>query len=512
MLDLGIPRPQTPTELAAWLLNTLGVRIPDKACCAGHQSPWAAFCDAYFVYHPATLWKASRGFGGKTYLMALLALTEALTLRASVSILGGSGEQAIRAHEYIRTFRADPRIDKRAFMSDSTDTRTKLLWGNRIIALMASMRAVSGPHPQRLRIDECDLVDLPLLDQALGQPMSKDGVQAHVLFSSAHYVPDGTLTELFKRAQHNGWGTFEWCFEESAQPHGWLDPAEIKRQRGLVTAAMWAVQYVGQEPSPEGRAIILEKVERMFMGAEIAGEGDEFHYREFEPPVPGASYSTAADWAGGQRRGTSKTPSAGDFVEIATLRDDCVPLRLVAYQRFRRLPSPAIIARFQHQCGRYPGTAAHDATGGGQYMDGFMQEGVAPEIMVGLRRAAMFTDYIVSVENEEIVAPRIQTLYRQHKFLVNNDLYGSGHPPDGVVAMAIARKHSRAGTQELRLAGTTQLTPPPPAFGAAVAMPPDASLDVTRGVVRESAPSVRVPSTGLRAALDLFGRDAADVE
>ncbi len=438
--SLAIPRPQTPDELEAWLYTTIGLRFPKVRVCPNHSTPWDALCDAYFARSPVVVWKASRAFGGKTNLMAALAFAEAVTLRASVSIVGGSGEQSERVHEYLRDFWKRPRAPIAALSSDPASKRSRMIWGNSVTALTASRTAVSGPHPQRLRVDEVDLVTVPLLDQALGQPMSKDGVEANVLLSSAHYTADGTLTEVLKRAADKGWRVHEWCWRETQAPHGWLAQSEIARQMAVVTAEMWRTQYDLQEPTAEGRAIDPEKVERMFRGLPIAGLGEEFPYAEFEPPVEGASYAHGADWA-----------RTRDFVEIATLRDDVYPLRLVAYQRFRRRPTPYILAQWEYQTQRYPGEMAHDATGGGTYLADFLAEPVEDVVMVGMVRRNLFVDYVVAVEHEAIVAPRPAVLHRQHKFCRNDDLFKvGGHPPDGVVAMSMAYKAS--SRKPLRLA------------------------------------------------------------
>ena len=85
---------QTEAALAAFVKAAFSVTFPDKVVCPGHSTPWRAFCDAYFARHPVIVIKASRGFGGKSFLMATLAATEAITLAADVNILGGSGEQS----------------------------------------------------------------------------------------------------------------------------------------------------------------------------------------------------------------------------------------------------------------------------------------------------------------------------------------------------------------------------------------------------------------------------------
>jgi hypothetical protein len=95
-----LPVIATDEDLDAFLLDFFNVRLPNVRC-AGHSAPWHAFHDAYFARSPVSVWKASRGFGGKSFTLALLGLTEALTLRADVNILGGSaGKPTIRAPKF----------------------------------------------------------------------------------------------------------------------------------------------------------------------------------------------------------------------------------------------------------------------------------------------------------------------------------------------------------------------------------------------------------------------------
>ncbi len=69
----------------------LGVRIPAKPCCEHHTTPWRAFADAYFARSPVAVWKGSRGLAGKTYLLGALAMMEAVTLGAEITVLGAPG-------------------------------------------------------------------------------------------------------------------------------------------------------------------------------------------------------------------------------------------------------------------------------------------------------------------------------------------------------------------------------------------------------------------------------------
>jgi len=203
----------TENQLRAFVHYAFGVSIPDVQVCPHHTTPWRAFADAYFAKASVSVWKASRGFGGKSYLLALLGLTEAITLKADVNILGGSGEQSENVHTYMRDeFWTHPHAPRHLLASDPAKRATKLVWGNTIKALMASQKSVRGPHPQRLRLDEIDEMDLSIFDAAMGQTMEGDtGIPAQTVASSTHHYADGTMTEVLRRANEKGWPTYEWC-------------------------------------------------------------------------------------------------------------------------------------------------------------------------------------------------------------------------------------------------------------------------------------------------------------
>lgn len=460
--DSSKPVIETPEQLYDYVWGTFGIAIPRVKVCAKHQSPWAAFCAGYFssVEHSVIVIKGSRGLAGKSWLVALLGAVIGTTLRGDVTILGGSGEQALRVQSAMGKFWAAPNAP-RDLVSKQTTTRTAFTAGHEIKALMASQASVRGPHPLALLIDEVDEMDQTLFDAAMGQTMDANGYPGRTIISSTHQYADGTMTAVLKLAAERGWPVFEWCWRETLEPHGWLTQAQVTRKRNELTTEMWRIEVELGEPSIEGRAINTEKVDRMFLLPEIEsppGSGAEFPYTEFELPVDGATYSTGGDWA-----------RTNDYVELLTWRDDVFPLRLVAYQRFRKKAAPYMIAAAEHQAGRYPGTASHDSTSlGGKMMDDFLNpEGLEQVAWQGVdfsgkRRANLFTNYILAIEHEELVAPRVKVLYQQHKFVTNDDLRpgGDGHPPDGFVGGALGYQGSAGAARTMDVLGGRKKPPP----------------------------------------------------
>ncbi len=438
-------------DLDRALLDYFGVRLPSKRCCHGHSTPWAAVHDAFFARSPISVWKASRGFGGKSFTMAALGLVEALFLRADVNILGGSGLQSKRVLEAISKLWNHPTAPRDCLRGEPASQVQRLIWDNSIQALMASQASVRGPHPQRLRLDEIDEMKLSILDSALGQPMSKGWVLSQTVLSSTHQYANGTMATILQRAAAGGWPVHEWCYRECLEPHGWLSMGEVERKRAVITTAMWNTEVELQEPSGEGRAIVTEKVEQAF-GRKAADEADPAGdvVITLEPPVPGARYGTGADWAKKQ-----------NWTVIVTIRKDVRPMRVVAIRRTQREPWPNMARYLDEQAVRYPGTVAHDNTGIGGVVHDLLSIDADPFNMVGQQRADLLSEYIKAIEALDLLWPEkgtdlassqaLTAAYSEHKYASRDDVYkgskdgtGTHHLPDTISAGALAWRACKA--------------------------------------------------------------------
>lgn len=436
--------PQTDDELWELIYTLWGVKIPRTPVCPDHSTPFAALAEAFFGRAPVSVWKASRGLGGKSRTLAYLTLTEAVILGAEVNILGGSGAQSLNVHDAMKQG-WDSALAPTELIKNETRYDTYLHNGAKIKAIMASQRAVRGPHPQRLRLDEIDEMDLSILDSALGQPMASPSVDTQVVMSSTHQYSDKTMTEILLRAGQRGWPIHEWCWKESSNSvDGWLTKTMIERVRSTVTKRMWEVEYDLQEPSFGGRAFDPEMVDAMFAGyvAEGAGNSDnpglatyKHHDIErgeqytFEEPLAHGDYVTGADWA-----------KEKDWTVIATFRTDVTPWRLVAYSRTHRKPYPFMVNLMNMRLDKYGGRAIHDATGLGNVVQDYLDARVKGFIMSGRQRDDMLTEYIAAVERGDIVAPKIESAFSEHKYCSNEDIYSRGkdyHLPDTVCAFAL---------------------------------------------------------------------------
>ena len=241
------------------------------------------------------------------------------------------------------------------------------------------------------------------------------------------------MTEILRRAPEKGWPVFQWCWQETAEPHGWLMNEEVSRKRVEITERMWQTEYDLQEPSTEGRAMSPEKVELVFDPARGRWAGKLNELIVVEPPDPKGMYATGCDW--GRRQ---------HWTVILTFRYDVRPIRLVAYERTARMDWPTIVKKFEDRIAAFGGSsgaALHDATGLGDVISGYLNIPHAEGIELrGFERSELLNGHVLAVDNLEFVAPRIEWAYNQYKFCTVDDLHGSGHPPDSFVAGALAWK------------------------------------------------------------------------
>jgi hypothetical protein len=293
---------------------------------------------------------------------------------------------------------------------------------------MASQASVRGPHPQRLRLDEIDEMDMAILEAAQGQPMPRNGIASQTVMSSTRQYSDGTMSQILKRAAENGWPIHEWCWRESLQPHGWLAPETVEQKRTEITEAMWVTEYELQEPSPESRAIQPQAVDDLFDKSLGTFAGAPHEYIEIEPPQEGAVYATGADWA-----------RAKDWTIIVTIRTDVRPMRVVAWERTGRLDWPVMVSRYVERRKRFNGAGLHDGTGLGDVVESYVGE--QGFVMTGQARADLLSEYIAAIERRELAYPMITWAYNEHKYASREDVFGGGtrsHLPDSISAGALA--------------------------------------------------------------------------
>lgn len=183
--------PRSKEHLAMYCAAVLNTRFPhpkskEQYCIEnGHMSPLDAIWGAYSEEDPFSIWYAMRG-SGKTFDLSILGWLETVFKKGCWStVLGGSLEQSTKAVSYTSDLWELPTIknlrSKLLVNNQVAGRGFKTTHGGRFQALAASSKSVRGPHPQKLRLDEC-LVGDTLIKTIDGDKKIKDITNKDIIF------------------------------------------------------------------------------------------------------------------------------------------------------------------------------------------------------------------------------------------------------------------------------------------------------------------------------------------
>ena len=441
MTTLALLRPPITKDELWWTVKALwGVELPRVQVCPDHTSPFDAFAEAYFGNEfNWVLWYGSRGTG-KSYMLALLAMTKAALLEINVTLLGGSMAQSNNIHEHVESLLLYKNAPTQA-IANQIKTELGMFAGNWIRPLPASQKTVRGPHPQMTLLDEIDEMERKIYDAAMGQAMAKPNargvkVAEMVVASSTWQNPIGTFQSVKEEAEIKGMPVRTWCWREVVEPNGWMERAFIDRKRQSVPAEMFRVEYDLGEPAGGSRAFDLQALQNAFVDMKPVAErhAGSDDYWVFEEWNPRGSYAAGADWA-----------KERDMTVISVFRVDVHPRRCVYLRRMNRRPWPMMIKAFDDAVERYMAVSAHDGTGIGNVVNDLIDERSNKVLMIGQNRTRLLNEYIVAVENGVYKLPRNTPSYVAHKATTVDDIYstsggGNNHVPDDVVSFAMAHR------------------------------------------------------------------------
>lgn len=227
------PEDTIKAELHKYVLDNfrLGgtpINIPIKPVCSNHCAPFDFVYDAFMSKYEVILAMANRS-GGKTISMAVLATLNALANdECEIYNLGAILVQAQWCSSYVKSFiNANPDFQAR-LLTDPTTEKIKWLNGSINQILTASMKAVNGPHPQKLIMDEVELTPWPILQEAFSTVQSKHGIDGVLVLGSTRKFSAGPMQRFVADYVSKGIiKMYDWCVWDvvEALPD---DPQEVK--------------------------------------------------------------------------------------------------------------------------------------------------------------------------------------------------------------------------------------------------------------------------------------------
>jgi len=206
--SITTPTPRNETELAAWIREHLGVRVPEAPILESHNAPLDYLAHAFFedrTPRDCIVW-ANRG-GGKTFYAAIATLLDLLFKPGiEIRILAGSLEQAKRMHTHLRAFLAAP--DLAPIVNGRITERKITLTNGSVVELLAqSQTSVRGTRVQKLRCDEVELFDPEIWDAAQltirESTINGQTIPGSIECLSTLHVPFGLMHKLVTESREN---------------------------------------------------------------------------------------------------------------------------------------------------------------------------------------------------------------------------------------------------------------------------------------------------------------------
>ncbi len=224
--DAREERPKNPTALRNWIRDYTGLKIPDRAVCADHQSPWDCFQAVHLARPSIALILGARG-SGKSFLSALdTHLTSRWDPGHGTRILGGSKAQSAQIYAALRDIALYHEGDK----GNDGDSIARLRKegatyanGSEVEILAASSTSVRGPHVPSLKLDEVDEMDTDIRESAMGMCLgrrkrkgdkARPGMSASVIMTSTCHRVNGPMARLIERATEGDFPLYTMCVFE----------------------------------------------------------------------------------------------------------------------------------------------------------------------------------------------------------------------------------------------------------------------------------------------------------
>lgn len=205
-------RPNTRQSLEKYIRHFLGVSVPDRAVCEGHDAPLDYLAHVFLDEGASSLVWASRG-GSKTMLAAILTVLESVFCPGlETCILGGSLAQSSYMYEYVRRFLRGDLLGR--LVGRMTGSSAVLTNGSRIEILPQSDRAIRGVHVPRLRLDEVEEFRPDIFEGAKFVAQSSASFPARLEMLSTLHRPYGIMSELVDAPEEKGLRLFKWCLWE----------------------------------------------------------------------------------------------------------------------------------------------------------------------------------------------------------------------------------------------------------------------------------------------------------
>lgn len=215
-------------EVLWWYIwEFLGYRIPRTSVCRlynpdhdkfdyPHCAPFDYVSDMFFDVVGDSIAFANRT-GGKTSNVAILNhLDMAFKPLCEVGSAGATLVQGDKVYGYFTGFHKHPTL---ATLLEKDPTKSKTLYRNGSFqeVVTGSVKGFNSPHPQKARVDEVELIEWDVLQEAFSMVMTKAGIKGQLTLLSTRKWDTGSFQRLLDESERMGMKVYCWCIYEVLQ-------------------------------------------------------------------------------------------------------------------------------------------------------------------------------------------------------------------------------------------------------------------------------------------------------
>ncbi len=214
LLDHYIDRGfENDDDLLFYVEEFLGFKYPRKTFCSHHTSPAQILCDLYFERTLYALVWANR-LGGKTRLISILNhLDSVFKGPLEICNAGAAIEQANKGYQYyLESFR-HPLL--KPLILNSIQSKTELTNRSVTSIITGSFKGFNGPHPEKFRCDEVELMEFNVLEEGMNMSKSTGRIKAQDVLSSTRKFKGGTVQRLINEKDERGLTVMSYCIWDS---------------------------------------------------------------------------------------------------------------------------------------------------------------------------------------------------------------------------------------------------------------------------------------------------------
>lgn len=178
-------------DLDFYLKEFVGLYIPRIAFCPHHDAPFDFLADVYFERVLYALAFGSRSSGKTTLVSVLNHLDTMYKGKVDITSAGSTLDQSGKGYKYFQNTFEDPLL--KPYLLNSIQSHSETWNGSTLDIVAGTMKGLNGPHPQKARFDEVELMDWNVLQEGLSMSVSNRRVQAQDTLSC---VTGDTLIDI----------------------------------------------------------------------------------------------------------------------------------------------------------------------------------------------------------------------------------------------------------------------------------------------------------------------------